>query len=869
MAKTLVIAEKPSVAADIARALGKFKKEKDFFENDEYIISSAIGHLIEIDAPEEEQVKRGKWKLENLPVIPSHFELRPIERTEARLSLLKKLIKRKDVEAIVNACDAGREGELIFRYIMQYVGADKPIERLWLQSMTPQSIRDNFSRLRSNEEMLPLADAAVCRSEADWLIGINGTRALTSFNSQDGGFHKTTVGRVQTPTLFILVEREDKIRHFVPKPYWEVHAFFEAKAGVYPGRYFDESFKKPESAKESDQKPERIWEKAKAEAIVEACRGKQGIATEESKPATQLSPLLFDLTSLQREANSRFGFPANMTLSIAQSLYEKHKALTYPRTDSRYLPEDYIGTVKRVLKNLSDSILAPFASKILASDWVHPNKRIFNGAKVSDHFAIIPTGELPEKLSEPEQKIYDIVSRRFLAIFYPAAVYQVTTRITHVEVGELNHAFKTEGKVLKEPGWLEVYGKQEAVESDDAAPSLVPVEPSEKVQTKEIEIKELITRPPPRYTEATLLSAMEGAGKLVEDEELREAMSAKGLGTPATRAAIIEGLIFEKYVRREGRELVATAKAFGLIDTLRALEIAALSSPELTGEWEHKLKLIEQKKLSRPQFIQGIVEMTKHIVEHVRSFDSSKREIGKPSNLIDPFTQEPMLETLHDYRSKDGSLIIRKAIAGRTMDLSEVRELLEKKEIGPLDDFISRQGRPFSAKVRLTSDKKVELDWGASDRSEGEGESLDIDSLEVIGKCPKDGGRVVPYRGGFACEHAIAVAITAASGSSEGESKNETKAKSKAKTAAKETPAQGTKAACDFKLAAKILNQPIDALQVKKLLTEKKTDLMTGFISHKTKRPFKAYLILNEENKIGFEFPPREPSAKARSKKSE
>ncbi|HEY3564330.1 MAG TPA: DNA topoisomerase, partial [Casimicrobiaceae bacterium] len=356
MSKQLIIAEKPSVAADIARALGGFTKHADYFESDDYVLSSAVGHLLEIGMPEDEEVKRGKWTFAHLPAIPTHFQLKPIEKNEARLKTLLKLIKRKDVKSLVNACDAGREGELIFRYIAQYAKSDKPIQRLWLQSMTPASIREGFAKLRSDQSMRPLADAAVCRSESDWLVGINGTRAMTAFNSKSGGFQLTTVGRVQTPTLAILVEREEKIRNFVPRDYWELVATFHADAGDYTGKWFDEQFRKREAVvtgvDDADIRADRLWDVARAESIRDECLGKQGVVSEEAKPTTQLSPLLYDLTSLQREANGRFGFSARTTLSLAQALYEKHKALTYPRTDSRALPEDYLDTVAATLGEL-------------------------------------------------------------------------------------------------------------------------------------------------------------------------------------------------------------------------------------------------------------------------------------------------------------------------------------------------------------------------------------------------------------------------------------------------------------------------------------------------------------------------------------
>src|SRR5258708_909524 len=378
MGKALIIAEKPSVASDIAKALGGFTKHENYFESDQYVLSSAVGHLLVLIVPEEQEVKRGKWSFANLPVIPSHFDLKPLEKTEDRLKLLARLIKRKDVDRLINACDAGREGELIFRYIVQYVRVNKSIQRLWLQSMTPAAIREGFAALRDDPSMRPLADAAVCRSESDWLVGINGTRAMTAFNSKTGGFHLTTVGRVQTPTLAVVVEREEKIKKFVSKDYWEIHGTFAAQAGEYVGRWFDEQFQKPKDGENPEFKAERLWTPERAEAIRAKCHNQPRIVTEESKPTTHLSPLLSDSTSLQREANGRFGFSAKNTLGLAQALYEKHKVLTYPRTDSRALPEDYLATVKKTLDVLRDTTYSGFAETILKNDWVRPNKRIFN-----------------------------------------------------------------------------------------------------------------------------------------------------------------------------------------------------------------------------------------------------------------------------------------------------------------------------------------------------------------------------------------------------------------------------------------------------------------------------------------------------------
>ena len=457
--KTLVIAEKPSVAQDIVRALtpttGKFDKHDEHFENEAWIVTSAVGHLVEIQAPEAFDVKRGKWSFAHLPVIPPYFELKPIDKTKGRLNAIVKLAKRKDVGAVVNACDAGREGELIFRLIEQYTKSKHPVKRLWLQSMTPAAIRDGFDQLRSDQQMLPLADAARCRSEADWLVGINGTRAMTAFNSRDGGFFLTTVGRVQTPTLSVVVEREEKIRKFVSRDYWEIHATFGAEKGQYSGKWFDPAWKKPALADGAEPDPEqradRLWSEREALAVAQAVHGKPARVTDESKPSTQACALLFDLTSLQREANGKFGFSAKTTLALAQSLYERHKALTYPRTDSRHLPEDYLPVVKQTFEMLADSgmrHLAPHALTALNQGYIKPSKRVFDNSRVSDHFAIIPTTQAPSGLSDAEQKLYDLVVRRFMAIFFPSAEYLVTTRISEV----LGHHFKTEGKVLIKPG---------------------------------------------------------------------------------------------------------------------------------------------------------------------------------------------------------------------------------------------------------------------------------------------------------------------------------------------------------------------------------------------------------------------------------
>ena len=816
MSKALIIAEKPSVALDISRALGGFTRNGDYFESDDHVLSSSVGHLLSLMAPNDPV--KGKWSFTHLPVIPPEFGLNPSDKRSAeRLKLLVKLIKRKDVDRLINACDAGREGELIFRYIQQYAGTTKPVQRLWLQSMTRDAIREAFTNLRPDESLKPLEQAARSRAEADWLVGINGTRAMTAFNSKDGGFFKTTVGRVQTPTLTIVAEREAKIREFVPRDYWEVRATFVAAAGLYEGKWFDPNFKK--DPKDPERRDTRLWSETAAKTVEAACRGQVGTVTEEAKPSTQLSPLLFDLTSLQREANSRFGFSAKATLSLAQSLYERHKALTYPRTDSRYLPEDYLNTVKETIGVIAAGegsiakVLAPHAQKILGQGWIKPSKRVFDNKKVSDHFAIIPTLQVPKELSEAEAKLYDLVVKRFMAIFFPAAEYRVTTRITQVQ----GHPFRTEGKVLVSPGWLAVYGR--AAQEDDA--TLVPVDANETVQTEDIASVGLATKPPPRYTEATLLSAMEGAGKLVDDDELREAMSERGLGTPATRASIIEGLLNESYLRREGRELVPTAKARQLMTLLTGLDVKELTSPELTGEWEHKLKQIEQGELARQAFMREIAQMTQIIVKRAKEYDRDTI----PGDYVTLSTPCPkcggvVKENYRRFACTQCDFSISKHPGGRTFEPAEVETLLKEREIGPMQGFISKMGRPFAAILRIDDEYKLGFDFGQKD--EENNEPVDFSNATPLGKCPKCSSNVFEHGMNYVCEKSV-----------------------------------GPEKSCDFRTGKVILQQEVSPEQITKLLENGKTDLLTDFVSSRTNRKFKAYLSVGEGGKVGFEFEPR------------
>ncbi|PYJ25255.1 MAG: DNA topoisomerase III, partial [Verrucomicrobia bacterium] len=860
MSKSLIITEKPSVASDIAKALGGFKKGKDYYENERYLISWAVGHLLELAVPASMK-EQDKWDMKKLPIMPVEFELEPAEKMSGRVNVLRKLIKDKNVSEIINACDAGREGELIFRYIIQYAGTKKPIKRVWLQSMTREAIRDGFARLRSDAEMQPLASAARSRNEADWLVGINATRAFTLRLSGGRGSTVTSLGRVQTPTLAIIVDRENKIQDFKPRELHEIIGTFRpaAAGGEYAGRWFDEAFKKDETEIERTRRllerlqlnlPDaeqrldsangslwdehraapRLWHREIAEAIQRKCSGKNGIVElEEKKPSTQVAPQLYDLTALQREANSRFGFSAKRTLQIAQALYEKHKAITYPRTDSRALPEDYLPTVRSTLGKI-DPAPAGFARRVLDNNWVKPNKRIFNNAKVGDHFAIIPTGAVPRSLDNHEHAIFDMVTKRFVAVFFPPAQYENTTRITRVE-GE---PFKTEGKILVAPGWLEVYGREAADEKPEE--NLPPVAQGERVEVVGVEIKTDETRPPVRYTEATILSAMESAGKLVEDEELREAMKQKGLGTPATRAAIIETLISAHYLVRHGKELQPTPKAIQTIMLLKNA-VPELTSPELTGEWEFRLREIEHRKLTRDAFMRDIRDLTKEIVGKARHFHPDEHMPDSEPFGKCPKCGSPITERFKSFTctNEECDFTIWKTIAGRLLSREEFETLVRDKQVGPLSDFRSRKGKRFHALLKLSDEFKAEFDFGPNGQENpaGPGQPVDFSGQEPLGKCPKCGGRVFEFGMSYVCENSA--------------DPNKT---------------------CDFRSGKVILQRSVEREQMKKLLATGKTDLLEHFISRKG-RPFKAFLVLTDKKDVGFEFEKREAKPKRERKSKE
>lgn len=813
MTKTLIIAEKPSVAADIAKAIGNCTKTADGFERADVVISSAAGHLATVVAPGAD---KGGKSLETLPVIPNQFEVRPIEdpRALTRFKLLQRLMSRPDVSTVVNACDAGREGELIFRLIYEAAGCRKSCKRMWLKSMTPDAIRDAYEHMAPASDYDRLGDAARCRSEADWLVGINGSRGVSILHQIiRGAYQSTPTGRVQTPTLAILVDLEEKIRNFKPVDYFEIHGTFGAAAGDYQGRWYNANPAPAGAGEEGEGSKHRISKKEDAEAILAKCRGAAPSSVrDETKPSSESAPRLFDLTTLQREANKKYKLSAADTLKIAQSLYEHHKVTTYPRTDASALPEDYVEPAKQILADLNGTRYEAFAQRALRSDWVRPNKRIFDNAKISDHFAIIPTGVKPQGLTEAEEAIYDMVVRRFIAAFYPAAEYLETVRITTV-VGE---QFRSSGRVMQLEGWKAVYGA--LVENDDKTPALPPVAPAERVSTKAIEIKALKTKAPKRMTEAALLSAMENAGRLVEDSELSEAMAERGLGTPATRAATIEGLLStagaggktkEPYLVRDKNYLVPTEKGMGLIAFLRQIGVGALTSPAMTGEWEYKLQLMSEGKYQRAAFMHEIEQATRDMLDAIRKKAPAVEAVTLPVPC--PKCGGAVKGGISSYAcERQCGIDVKRQLLSRTLTPDEVTKLLQARLTDTLEGFVSpKSGKPFGAMLKLTADWKIEFAFAPREQAD----PATLAAAPALKQpCPKCKGTMRALESTFTCEKG------------------------------------------DYFFYRTISGRRMIDVEADYLLEKRKTPVCGGFLSTRTGKGFSAGYKLSKEHKVELFF---------------
>ncbi len=696
----LIVAEKPSVGRDIASALGGHRKEKGALVGEGWTVTWALGHLAELAPPDAYGEEYKKWRLEKLPILPERFKVRVSPKTREQFNVVKGLMRDPSVTEVINACDAGREGELIFAYLYGLSGCKKRVLRLWISSLTREAIRDGFHALREGAAMKPLEDAARSRGEADWIVGMNATRA---YSVRFGGRGNVlSVGRVQTPTLKLLVDREREIQDFVPEKFWTVHARFSREAATYDGVWFK-------------NKNNRLSEREAAERIAEKVRGRTGtVRKAQKKTVSEKPPLLYDLTELQRNANARYGFTAERTLRAAQALYEERKLITYPRTSSRYLSKDMVGGLKKRIEAagaLPD--LAPFAEKLLRGEKLPISKRIVDDAKVTDHHAIVPTNkQSSDGLPPDEAKVYDLVARRFVAVFFPAARFENTTVVTEVR----KEKFLSRGRVVLEEGWRALYPDGVGGRKEKEPPVLPPIEVGQAWEVSKVGVKEGETKPPPRYSESALLGAMETAGKLVEDEELRQQMKDSGLGTPATRAATIERLIKVGYIEREKKILVPTEKGRSLIGLLGE---SPLTSAELTARWEERLAKMEKGAGGRPDFMADISGFATKLVEEVRRMEGERLASpsrGRESLGACPKCGAPVVETKKAYgcsawKQTGCDFAIWKQVSGKRLSERQVKQLLTKRRIGPLKGFKSKAGKPYAAALKLDGEHKVRLDF--------------------------------------------------------------------------------------------------------------------------------------------------------------
>ena len=852
MAKSLVITEKPSVARDIAAALGGFTEHEGYFESDRFLLTFAVGHLLELLEPDEIDPAYKRWTLDNLPILPQEFRLKVKTGQTERVRTIRKLVQREDVSELINACDAGREGELIFREIVKHLGATKPIRRLWLQSMTDQAIRTGFERLRPGRELEGLAAAAECRAFSDWLIGMNATRALTKRLKSRREKTAWSAGRVQTPTLALLVDRELEVVAHVPRPYWRVVASFEHAGSRYPGVWFDPAFR--DSDEDPERRDDRIFDEARARAIVEASQGVAGLAEETRKPSRESAPPLFDLTSLQREANRRFGWSAKRALGAAQRCYEAHKILTYPRTDSRCLPTDYRDTVRQVLATFAAAGRSDRSGPLheygeaaarLLDQGLENQGRIFDDTGISDHFAIIPTGVVPgAALSGDDRRLFDLVARRFLGAFHPPALWVKVERTTQVGA----ERFRTRARSLQEAGWRAVLASEP--EEDEA--SLPPLQPGADeargvaVETREVAAEQQETKPPARITEARLLSLMENAGQQIEDESLAVALHEKGIGTPATRADIIENLIAKSYATRVGKALRPTVKGIRLIDILRRVHIDRLASAALTGELEKHLGEVEHGQRSAAQFMSEIEAYAREIVDHAKGFEYEALYANEPPLGPCPRTGRPVKERAWFYSADEDPsapegaptpMLFWKDTSGRYINREVVAALLRDGKTGVLDGFTARDGRTYKGSIEI--DREA---WRMKVRSAGPGDGesasaspeYDVNPAPLA-RCPFDEDcQVVESPTHFTCERKL--------------------------KESEPGPHEGAPKSCGFQLPRTVCKREITRDEALYYLQNRRTELLTDFTS-RFGRPFSATLVMKDNGRHGFEFPPREKKA--------
>lgn len=859
MGKRLVITEKPSVAKDICAALGGFDDNEEFFENEDFVITFAVGHLLQLAEPEDYNADWKGWTIASLPIIPDGYKVKPkVERNDKRsggvkkrLAVIKKLGKRDDIDGIINACDAGREGEIIFRRILEHMGLQgQPHQRLWLQSMTQDAIRDAFANLRPSEEYDSLGDAAWLRGVGDWLIGINATRALTKRLKGRRETGAWSAGRVQTPTLGLLVQREREILAHVPKTYWEVLAQFEHEGATWEGRYYDSA---NSGNPDRDIRPSRIFDRARVDQVVAAVAATSAApANEKRKRSRQRPPLPFDLTSLQREANRRFSISAKRTLAAAQRLYEGHKLLTYPRTDSRYLPEDYGEKVGEILAALSiDADFQKVATDIVTNGPLNLD-RILDNSKVSDHFAIVPTGaEPPDSLGADDSRIYDLVVRQFMASLMGPATWATVERHVTIPVADGDDAvFRTTARSLEIPGFLEALGQEAGAGSQ--LPALVPGQ--DAVEGVEVAVgdgadEEKETRPPARYSEGQLLRLMETAGERMDDEEFVEAMKGRGLGTPATRADTIERLVNPKvrYARRVDGKLGPTPKGIRLMDILERVNVPVLASATLTGQWESELLQVQNGSKQRSQVLDELETFTRNITENLAGFDhdalfEGDGDVGECPSC----KQGRVIETAWGYRCQRNTqkdpecrFIIWKERGGRYVDRPLARKLILERRSGQIGGFVDRSQRSVTGEIFI--EPKEEGEGAPWTMRHEYGPTTEADAQpEVAGAilfpCPCESDEcagVLETSRRYVCKRFY-----------DGE--------------AKKGPV----------LPKVVCQREMSLEEVQAFFSEEgRTEILDDFVSRRG-RPFRGLLFRKPTGKHGFEFPPRGDGSAKKKKAS-
>ncbi|MDT3417152.1 DNA topoisomerase-3 [Brevibacillus aydinogluensis] len=693
----LILAEKPSAAKAIAEAiLGQYQKYDGYFQNDTYTVTWAVGHLIGLADPEEYDPAYSKWDLKHLPIIPDPIKLSPNGKTLKQLKIIEKLAS--SCTGIVNAMDCAREGELIFGYIMEYLKIQKPVKRLWTSSLTPDAIRKAFGNMKNGIDYHHLLQAARARSLADWLIGINATRAFSAKHKE-----LLTIGRVQTPVLAMIYDRQVAIEGFQKTKYYDVEAVFQQGFETYTGIW----------------QGQPIFDPAAAEGIALKVKGKPAqIVDFQVHDSEELPPKLYDLTSLQQEANAKHGFSAQKTLEIAQGLYEK-QAITYPRTSSSYVDESNVEFMQKVFDLIIQTPLGQRltqgADRLLVNT---QNKNLCRPDKIEDHHAILPTEKLPDDMTDDEEKLYEMILRRYLAHFFSAAKFRHFTIITVVE----QERFKTHIKEVKEPGWKRVH---EVFDDDDPdqGPQIqinFSIKPDQPLQCIDGSTKEKETKPPRWYTEGTLVAAMKTAGKEIQDPDVRDAMKDSGLGTPATRAGIIERLKEVGYIENKGKRIMVTAKGRATIELIRKSGIQLLTSPEMTGIWEKKLNEISRNEFSAQSYLDTVKDFTRHIINVVKGQQSlnpadTKKTLGKC-----PICQEKVVETPKAYacsKQKEGcKFVVWKEISGRKITEKVITDLLEKGKTAYLT-FISKKGENFEARLVLQQDGTTKFEFPIKSKS--------------------------------------------------------------------------------------------------------------------------------------------------------